>query len=306
MPPTIPTHSTDSFRQRYLQPDSELNALFRDTLRDFFCLRLEVIRHDTKLPILPSREDAHTLILTTSGHFGMKIGFQSCRVTPDNLLIVSAGTVFSSEYMSSDLTGYSCHFRLDHLAAAFGSPALLRTDFGFLEVSGPPLLPLTTATARTLRPLFHRLQEQFHDPRAAPPLVAAYLYALLLEVHQLYGERPVTRQRQLTQRFQRLAHERIHEHPNVGDLARALDVTPNHLNKAVRTATGRSASVVLAEIRLIEIKYHLYQTERSVSEIAYELGFTDPSYFTRFFKRHEGMTPSEFRTGIEKYQYPAE
>ena len=54
--------------------------------------------------------------------------------------------------------------------------------------------------------------------------------------------------------------------------------------------------------KLIEIKYLLYQSNLSIREISYEMGYADPSYFTRFFKKREGVSPVKFRQLIEMSQ----
>ena len=51
---------------------------------------------------------------------------------------------------------------------------------------------------------------------------------------------------------------------------------------------------------LAEAKVLLRQTSLSISAVALEIGFTDQSYFTRLFRKYEGVTPSSFREGIEK------
>lgn len=88
----------------------------------------------------------------------------------------------------------------------------------------------------------------------------------------------------------------------VADFAKMMNVSPNHLNKSVKTITAKSVSQLIDDVKLIEIKYLLYQSNLSIREISYEMGYLDPSYFTRFFKRRTGMSPAEFRQLIEKSQ----
>jgi AraC family transcriptional activator of pobA len=79
-----------------------------------------------------------------------------------------------------------------------------------------------------------------------------------------------------------------------------LNVTPNHLNKSVKSSTGKSATKWIEETILLEAKYLLFQTTLSVSEIAMQVGHEDHSYFSRFFKKHEGLTPVQYRKMIDK------
>ena len=77
-----------------------------------------------------------------------------------------------------------------------------------------------------------------------------------------------------------------------------LAVSPNHLNKCVKTVTGKSAHDLLSEMILLEAKVLLKQTSQSVSEIAFQIGRNEISDFVRFFKSKTGMSPGEYRKMI--------
>lgn len=99
----------------------------------------------------------------------------------------------------------------------------------------------------------------------------------------------------LVQRFKRLIELHYLEHWQVADYARALAVSPTHLSRLTRTATGGSASR-LVEARLMrEARRNLAYTNLSISSIAYALGYSDPAYFSRTFSRDAGVSPRQFR-----------
>ncbi|WP_242692211.1 helix-turn-helix domain-containing protein [Aridibaculum aurantiacum] len=79
-----------------------------------------------------------------------------------------------------------------------------------------------------------------------------------------------------------------------------LYVTPNHLNALCKDVTGRPAGELIRDRVLLEAKRLLINAKMSISEIALELDFTDNSYFTKFFKKYEGVTPEVFRKQIIK------
>jgi AraC family transcriptional activator of pobA len=81
----------------------------------------------------------------------------------------------------------------------------------------------------------------------------------------------------------------------VGDYADRLGVSPKHLNDCVRATTGASASGTLHARLQLEARRLLLHTDLPVTEIADRLGFSDASYFVRFFKRLAGTTPRAFR-----------
>ncbi|CAC9974090.1 AraC family transcriptional regulator [Flavobacterium sp. WLB] len=82
------------------------------------------------------------------------------------------------------------------------------------------------------------------------------------------------------------------------DFASCLSVHVNHLNTAVRKATGKSTTAHINELLFAEAKSLLSYTNYSVAEITFGLGFEYQSYFTRFFKKYAGTTPSDFRKKI--------
>ena len=87
----------------------------------------------------------------------------------------------------------------------------------------------------------------------------------------------------------------IYEKKSVQEFADYLSVSPNHLNKSVKITTGKSAHELLEEMRILEAKVLLSQTELSIGEIAFRLGKVDPSDFSRFFRAKTHLTPKQYR-----------
>lgn len=79
--------------------------------------------------------------------------------------------------------------------------------------------------------------------------------------------------------------------------AERLGMTADRLNEHCKRATGVTAGHLLRQRVLTEAKRQLLFTDLAASEIAYELGFADPTHLSRFFKRYTGLSPSEFRRG---------
>jgi AraC family transcriptional activator of pobA len=79
--------------------------------------------------------------------------------------------------------------------------------------------------------------------------------------------------------------------------AEKLAMTPDRLNDHVKRATGVTAGHLIRQRVLTEAKRQLVFTSQPIHEIAYDLAFSDPSHFTRFFRKQTGTTPHEFREG---------
>jgi len=83
--------------------------------------------------------------------------------------------------------------------------------------------------------------------------------------------------------------------PSVGYCAEKLFLSPNYLGDLLKKETGKSAQEHI-QLKMIEVaKEKIFERGKSISEIAYELGFKHPQHFTRMFKKNTGLSPNEFR-----------
>ena len=97
------------------------------------------------------------------------------------------------------------------------------------------------------------------------------------------------------QRLRTLVDERFREQPTLGQFAAEIGITTTQLNRVCRAVLGHPALAVLHARICLEAQRELAYTTLSVKHIAYKLGFTDAGYFTRFFERETGSTPSAWR-----------
>jgi AraC family transcriptional activator of pobA len=97
------------------------------------------------------------------------------------------------------------------------------------------------------------------------------------------------------QRFGALVDQRFREQPPLAEFAAALGITTTQLNRVCRAVLGHPALAVLHARLSLEAQRELAYTTLGVKDIAYRLGFSDAGYFTRFFERETGCTPSAWR-----------
>ncbi len=96
-------------------------------------------------------------------------------------------------------------------------------------------------------------------------------------------------------RYTALLEREFRSGRGVADYAAALGVTPTHLTRCCKQACGRPASALLHDRVIFEARRLLAETSLPVGQIARDLGFTSPAYFTRAFQHQTGKTPSAFR-----------
>ena len=102
----------------------------------------------------------------------------------------------------------------------------------------------------------------------------------------------------VSERFLQLVFERDKSPLSVAEYAEMLGVTPNYLNKTVKNRTRRTAIDWIEIARLNLAKQYLRDRHLSIAEIAEKTGLVDQSYFSRFFKKKTGQTPSEYRNSL--------
>lgn len=96
-------------------------------------------------------------------------------------------------------------------------------------------------------------------------------------------------------RFLELVEEQYKERPSIADVARALQLSTKRLYATTAAARGLSPGKVIDHRLILEAKRRLVHSSEPVSSIAFSLGFTDPAYFARFFRKHTGQSPRSFR-----------
>jgi AraC family transcriptional activator of pobA len=102
----------------------------------------------------------------------------------------------------------------------------------------------------------------------------------------------------LFRRFETLLEQHHLQRWSVADYAEALSVTPTHLNRVTRTATGDTASHLILNRLVREARRNLVYTNLPISTIAYALGFEDPAYFSRIYAAATGLSPRAFRAQL--------
>jgi AraC-like DNA-binding protein len=104
-----------------------------------------------------------------------------------------------------------------------------------------------------------------------------------------------TAQQILLRKFMQLIDNHYINKRTVQEYADLLSVTANYLSQSVKQASGKNALAFITERLAREARSLMQYTDFTVAEIAYQLNFSDPANFGKFFKKHVGLSPSEFR-----------
>jgi AraC family transcriptional activator of pobA len=144
--------------------------------------------------------------------------------------------------------------------------------------------------------MFEELNAKQEGYRAA---TASLLRLLFVEIRRCLSNQSAPssfhKYSSLTARFLRMLYARPYQLTTASEVARFLGVSRSWLNQLVRQETAKNLTDHLRGRLILESKRLLAHSDLNVSEVAYQLGFEDPSYFTRLFRQVEGLSPREFR-----------
>lgn len=149
-------------------------------------------------------------------------------------------------------------------------------------------------------PLDRLIAEADHPGAGHPLAMRAQLTLLLVALHRLWheprdSERMSDPARRHAQSFRTLVDKRFRETRRIADYAAAIGISATHLNRVCRQILGTSALTVIERRIALEARRQLRFSDLSIKQIASDLGYDDPAYFTRLATRLLGSSPSAYR-----------
>jgi len=182
---------------------------------------------------------------------------------------------------------------------------LLDTDKSCPVISIPP------GKNDLIEELFIRLVKEFNQQQTyADIILSSYLKILTTQIRRI-KDTYISRQQYIYKpqydlfREYKIAVERHYKTMhNVKDYAIQLNTQARTLNTLARKYGNKSALEIIQDRIVLEAKRKLYHSSASIKELGYELGFEDPAYFTRFFKKNVGTAPRHFKTNSTEISTP--
>ncbi|GAA3900498.1 AraC family transcriptional regulator [Streptomyces gulbargensis] len=238
----------------------------------------------------PHRHTFYEIVHVVAGSGVHVLDVERYAVRPPQLGVILPGQVHHWEGVRG-LEGSLVLFTPEFLGGGGRDEALLR------RLGERPWVDLDEATHRRTALLMEELAEEYrHGDDGFAGVLRSLLHVLLVRAARLPGgSTGPAPARGLAEEFVRLAGRAATEGLSVRECAERLGVTPGYLAETVRAATGRTPAALLREARTREAQRLLTATNLTVRQVAARVGFTDPAYFCRFFRRETGLSPGDFR-----------
>ena len=247
----------------------------------------------------PHRHDFYQIFWLTQGERSFTIDFDNFPVRAPSFVFVPPGAVHTFGTLEST-NGYMLSFQQDFLEAQGYSIDLFQDCPVFDPAHFRVVLQVShTAVQRVtgyVEEIFAEFNAKQHQYQTA---MAAFLRLLFVEIKRAVSNQTGSNSHQkyspLTARFLRRLNSRPYQIASASEVSKLLGVSRSWLNELVRKETGRNLTDHLQRRFILESKRLLAHSDLNISEIAYQLGFDDASYFTRLFRQIAGTSPSEFR-----------
>lgn len=254
------------------------------------------------------RTDFYTVMFKNYCRNHMRYGRKTLDFQDGNLVCIAPGQVITIDNdieMRDDMLGWGVCFHPDIIRGSALGAAM--RDYTFFGYDTAEALHLSDKEKSTLHDIVRRLQSELNEriDDFSRRIILAHLELLLNYTMRCYGRQFITRSPSHRDVFHRVEciliehikneSKRNNDLPTVRSLAEQVNLSPGYLSDLLKKETGLSAQDHIHRMIIEEAKDQLKQTERSVSEVAFSLGFEYPQYFSRLFKLKTGLSPAEYR-----------
>ena len=237
----------------------------------------------------------------------LRYGRQYYDYQDGTLIFVAPGQAFGAEDDGEVFqpTGYILMFHPDLL---LNTPlARMMKDYTYFSYETNEALHISEQERRIVMDCFEKIQYELQYPvdNYSKTLITDTIKTFLDYCSRFYSRQFITRDnvnRDILTRFEKMLDEYFHSDkpmtlglPNVQYCADKLHLSPNYLSDLLRKEAGNTALGYIHNKLLDIAKTEIVATDKTISEIAYALGFQYPQHFTRLFKREVGCTPNEYR-----------
>lgn len=181
-------------------------------------------------------------------------------------------------------------------------------EYTFFSYSSNEALHISDREKQLVNEVMNKIEYELNQPidKHSKRLIVNNIELLLNYCMRFYDRQFITRSdvnKDILVRFENLLDDYLRSEktqtiglPTVKYCADQLHLSPNYFGDLIKKETGKSA-IDHIQLKLIEIaKERVFDTSKSISEIAYELGFKHPQHFSRMFKNETGQTPNEYRS----------
>lgn len=245
----------------------------------------------------PFRIDVMTAIICLSGSMEGFINLKPHNVKSPSMSIVLPGQILEYRQISADFKGMFVV-----MSPRFMDSLDIEGRFPFfMSVQNKPVIPLDGEGVEALVMYYRMMQKMIkqtdnpHRLEIARLLIKAFFYGAGYYMHEIPDDTAKSKQEILVGKFFNLVDSNYKEHRSMDFYADKMCLTVKHISRIVKDVSGKSATDWIDDHVVLEAKALLKSTNMTIQQISDELNFPSQSFFGKYFKRVEGVSPKEYR-----------
>lgn len=266
---------------------------------NLYCLRLKESMPRMEQYKPPFKKDFYFIGLVNNAG-NTKISYDSTSVTELNsFLVFQAPGLLYSFFRDNNASGYLLYFKKE--AFSFFKPDFEK-EFPFFDLLHTNFFKLNQSRFKEFAPLseevftaYEAANDKLHTIASLKLLTLLYQLKDFATAFNQWEHGFTTPQQSLLKKFIQLVNNYYLEKRTIEEYAELLHITPNHLSQSIKAASGKNALAFINDRIVAEAKSLILYTDFDMAQIAWQLNFSDPANFGKFFKRNAGLTPLEFR-----------
>ncbi|HOI26784.1 MAG: helix-turn-helix transcriptional regulator [Paludibacteraceae bacterium] len=277
----------------------QMERLSKPMMEPFSIRRLDESCYKMSCPTPMMRSIVNSFIYLSEGEVLIEGEEQkNTLVRANDFFLLPQGVAFSIKYYK-DSVGYMGAFHSAYMGEnLFSSEALKKVRM--LQLHEPVKASMNAAESKFVEALLDRIYKESSNPKPDDALIKSFLLSALVELNRLSSPGVSVLVDHISNDFLEMIFDESKPILSVPDYASHFGITPNHLNKVIKKNTSKPVSQWIEESIIMRSKILLRETNMPVSEIAETFKLLDQSYFSRKFKKHEGISPFDYRKRNKK------
>lgn len=270
-------------------PNISKHDLFNNS--DLQLYRIENYLKQIRIPVQPYQTTFNFLILVTAGSIRQQLEDTVFIVNANETLHIKQGSYTVTLAISDDIEGYFIVYENEIIDKI----ALNSNDINFFQTS--PFLLIKGTAQNWMTRILELLEEELNGSETNKAICNSLFQAILSKIIRCENNsyKAPSHGSSISFQFRNLVHKHHIIHKEIGFYAQELKVSDNYLNKCVKENTGKPPKQWINEISILHGQILLQDNSREIAQIAFELNYHSPSYFSRLFKKVTGLTPSQYR-----------
>lgn len=245
------------------------------------------------------RRQFNLIYLLTEGEHDVMLGADYRWLKPNDLVIVPENMVYASQHIRN-CKGFCIHFKTEFIQNLINGP--LTEDFPFFQFEAEHIINLNDKDSQLIQQAFKNIISEYQfTSNEKDSILRNLIHILLLRIREIY--RPYVKQFMMSSsRATRLANTFKHmlerdfiKNRSVQKYASELNISSKYLYDVVKATFGKTPRDFINDMLLLEAKVQLGSTDKTISEIAFDLQFDDQAHFSHFIKQKSGMSPVALR-----------